>query len=252
LEIGCKWEGEIKGNPQTTYKGNIRIPYVSDENDDDDFEVSVTVDGTSNNHDLVKDGVRTKVIPFLKEKIPQMLQELRGVASGKTKLPPKKQVSIKLDAPDVLLQTQPKSQTPKTPPQPKGYESFTITEKFLCRPRDLFECLVETNRVKAYAGGDAIVSQEKGGKFRLFGGSVEGENVEVESPKKLVQKWRFNTWPEGHYSIVTITLEEKDSKTVLKLTQTGVPIEDKERTEKGWPANFWTRIKGIFGYGSML
>jgi len=185
-----------------------------------------------------------------------MLQELKGVAQEKTKLPPK-QPSVKENSPSPQESPTPvvaaSSISPKAPssnvlvPQ---FESFTITEKFLCRPEDLFECFVDSNHVKAYTGGDAIVSKEKGGKFKLFGGSVEGENVEVEYPKKLVQKWRFNTWPEGHYSTVTITFEEKDSKTVCKLTQTGVPKEDRERTEKGWTGNFWSRIKGIFGYGS--
>lgn len=42
-----------------------------------------------------------------------------------------------------------------------------------------------------------MVSREKGGKFKLFSGSVEGEIVDIDYPNKLVQKWRFSTWPEG-------------------------------------------------------
>jgi hypothetical protein len=38
---------------------------------------------------------------------------------------------------------------------------------------------MDTNRVRAYAGGDSVVSKEKGGKFSLFSGSVTGENIEV-------------------------------------------------------------------------
>jgi activator of HSP90 ATPase len=83
-------------------------------------------------------------------------------------------------------------------------------------------------------------------------------------PRKIVQKWRFNTWSEGTfilqsnvtvaglYSTVTIELEEKDGKTLLKLEQSGVPEEDRERTENGWSINFWRRIKGIFGYGPIM
>jgi len=244
LEVNLKWEGEFKSNLGTTYKGTVNIPYISEENDDDDFEVRVEIEGSSKDHDEMRTQWRSKAIPFLKEKIPQVLQELRGVATGKTKLPPKKQTGIKLDATPTL--------SPQMPTPPKGYESFTLSEKFRCSSVDLFECFVDSNRVKAYAGGDALVSREKGGKFSLFGGSVQGENLEVDYPKKLVQKWRFSSWPEGHYSIVTLVLDEKDGKTICKLTQAGVPVEDRERTEKGWPTNFWTRIKGIFGYGSIV
>jgi activator of HSP90 ATPase len=253
LEIDLKWEGELKSKSGKTFKGSVNVPYISEENDDDDFEVKVTVEETGSDAETLRQEARTKLISFLKEKIPQMLQEMRGTATGKTKLPPKTQVPMKLDAVAPTAPPTEKAATVvKEPPKPKGYESFTVTEKFLCSPTDLFECFIDNARVKAYAGGDASVSREKGGKFRLFGGSVEGENVEVDYPKKLVQKWRFSTWPDGHYSTVTITLDEKDGKTICKLTQAGVPSEDKERTERGWSTNFWTRIKGIFGYGSML
>jgi len=252
LEINFNWEGELKASPGKIYKGHVNIPYISEENDDDDFEIKVVADGDSKEGETMRTEVRSIVIPLLKERVPQMLQEMRGVATGKTKLPPKKQTAMKLDAVDTSLSAAPKKESPKVIPQPKGLESFTLTEKFRCRPVDLFECFVEPNRVRAYAGGDATVSREKGGKFSLFGGSVQGENIEVDYPKKLVQKWRFNSWAEGHYSTVTITLEEKDGKTICKLTQAGVPTEDRERTERGWGANFWSRIKGVFGFGSLL
>jgi len=121
----------------------------------------------------------------------------------------------------------------------------------MCSPRDLYECLIVPVRVKAYAGGDADISGQPGSKFTLFGGSVTGEIVEANSPTKLVQKWRFSSWPSGYFSTVTIQLEEKDGKTILKLSHEGVPEEDKDRTESGWSANFWKRIRGVFGYGSL-
>jgi hypothetical protein len=45
-------------------------------------------------------------------------------------------------------------------------------------------------------------------------------------------------------------LEAKEGKTILSLSQTGVPASDKEHTEAGWTTNFWSRIKGIFGFGA--
>jgi activator of HSP90 ATPase len=127
--------------------------------------------------------------------------------------------------------------------------SFTLSEKFVCRPMDLFECFMDENRVRAYAGGDARVSREAGGKFSLFGGAVQGELVELEPAKRITQKWRFSHWPEGKYSNVKIEFEEKSGKTVLKLEHTNLPADDKERTEQGWRSNFFVRIRGVFGYG---
>jgi len=76
--------------------------------------------------------------------------------------------------------------------------------------------------------------------------------LEVIPNKKISQKWRFSTWPENLYSIVTIELEDKNGKTIVKIEQTGIPNDDKERTEMGWRENFFRRIKGVFGYGTMM
>ena len=65
-------------------------------------------------------------------------------------------------------------------------------------------------------------------------------------------RWRFKTWPVEHYSTVTIELCEKDSGTELKLTQTGVPEAEYERTKQGWNNYYWEAIKQTFGFGARL
>jgi activator of HSP90 ATPase len=92
----------------------------------------------------------------------------------------------------------------------------------------------------------------------MFSGSVEGENVSLtpfDSSKgaaQIVWKWRFNTWQPGHYSTVTIDLEDKDGATELLLTQIGVPEEEMERTEKGWKGLLFDRLKAMMGGSVML
>jgi activator of HSP90 ATPase len=258
LDVTIKWEGTLNSTGLNT-KGTIHMPYISEENDDDDFEVKLTVEGDSKDHDKLKDLLRKEVIPILKQKVPAMLKALREVAIGSTKLPPKQQPSNKLDKLDsspveVAKTTPTPTPTPSVTSKPSSgprVVSITVSEKFVCRPMDLFQCFIEPNRVKAYAGGDATIEGTKGGKFSLFGGAVKGEFAELEPPSKIVQKWRFASWPEGHFSTVTMEFEEKNGKTNFKLTQTGIPEDDKERTEGGWKDNFLRRIKGVFGYGSL-
>jgi len=250
LDVSLQWEGTWLPTSKSA-KGSIRMPYISEENKEDDFEIQVTVDEGQDETLPLKDELRKNVIPVLKEKVPIMLMELKEVTSQKTKLPPKQQPITSKALESVEINTKSVTTNVTKIRGPK-LVSFQCREKFVCSPRDLFECLTVPARVKAYAGGDAIVSSEKGGKFKLFGGSVEGEIIEIDPPKKIVQKWRFSTWPEGLYSTVKIELEEKDGKTHLLLEQTGVPEDDKERTENGWSANFWRRIKGIFGFGPIV
>ena len=41
-----------------------------------------------------------------------------------------------------------------------------------------------------------------GGAFSMFNGTVSGTYREVDPPKRIVQDWRFNHWPEGCLSKV--------------------------------------------------
>jgi len=255
LDVSIKWEGTLVSTGSTG-KGTVHLPYISEENDDTDFEIKVSVDGDTNDQEKLKDLFRSQIIPILKEKIPSFLTQLREVALGQTKLKLKQAPATKLDQLEqtVAAKVEEKKVVKTTSSKPAGprLTSVSVSDKFVCRPMDVFVCFIETNRVKAYAGGDAQMSGEKGGKFSLFGGAVTGENVEIDMPKKLVQKWRFSSWPEGHYSTVTLEFEEKNGKTIVKLTQVDIPEEDKERAETGWKDNFFKRIKGIFGLGPLV
>jgi len=253
MDVSIQWEGTLKSNG-TICKGVAKIPNISDENDEDDFTVSLTVEEENKDRGNLKDELRALIIPFLKEKVPQVIRALRDVTQQHTKLELKQN---KPESPDV-----PKAETPKEilkkemkpSKESSGPKliSFTVKDKFYCSGMDLFECFLHPGRVRAYAGGDSQIGMKTGDKFKMFGGSVEGENLEIVPGKKIVQKWRFSSWPANHYSTVTIDIDEKGGKSNLTLTQKDVPDSDKDRAEGGWNENFFKRIKGIFGYGPLV
>jgi len=53
----------------------------------------------------------------------------------------------------------------------------------------------------------------------------------------------------GHHSKVTISMDQKDDRTELKLIQTGIPEEDFERTKEGWKQFYWGNMKRTFCWG---
>jgi activator of HSP90 ATPase len=71
--------------------------------------------------------------------------------------------------------------TATTTSKPSGPKlvNVELSDKFICRPMDLYLCFVDTNRVKAYAGGDTVMNPSVGGSFKLFGGAVHGEFLEL-------------------------------------------------------------------------
>ena len=68
----------------------------------------------------------------------------------------------------------------------------------------------------------------------------------------MCMRWRNKSWPEEHYSEVTLTLSEHEGQTTLQLNQTGVPESEYDRTYEGWSRYYWDSIKQIFGYGTRL
>lgn len=87
--------------------------------------------------------------------------------------------------------------------------SIKIKEKFQCRAEDLYNALTKIEMVVAFTRGPAQLQAEKDGKFELFGGNIIGTFAELIPGQKIVQKWRYKQWPAGHFSKVTMKIEEK-------------------------------------------
>jgi activator of HSP90 ATPase len=130
--------------------------------------------------------------------------------------------------------------------------NLSTTEEFKCSVDELYRALTDKEMVRAFTQNMAQLDAEKGGRFVMFNGNVSGEFTELVLNKKIEMRWRFKTWPDEHYSNVTIDLTQKDDGTELRLTQTGVPTSEYDRTKEGWQNYYWKSIKQTFGYGAFI
>ena len=78
---------------------------------------------------------------------------------------------------------------------------------------------------------------------------MSGKFVELDEPKKIVQEWRLQQWPEGHHSLLEIRFEENavDGVTVMKVQWEGVPVGQEEVTRRNWGEYYVRSIKTTFG-----
>lgn len=110
---------------------------------------------------------------------------------------------------------------------------------------------MDPQRIAAFTRSPPKVFEgaQQGGKFELFGGNVSGEYVELQKPTKIVQKWRLNQWPAGHYSTLNIEFDQNDVDhvTVMRVTWTGVPVGQEEVTKRNWLEYYVKSIKQTFG-----
>ena len=114
-------------------------------------------------------------------------------------------------------------------------------------PHEVYEALMDSKKHANFTGSPASISRQVGGKFTAYDGSLEGTNLELVPDKKIVQSWRSDDWPEGHYSRVSFSLREMAGGTRLAFTQTGIPENNYEDVRRGWHEYYWDPMKQMLG-----
>jgi activator of HSP90 ATPase len=102
---------------------------------------------------------------------------------------------------------------------------------------------MDSKKHSEFTGSDACISRKVGARFTVYGGEIEGKNLELVPDRKIVQSWRYGDWPEGHYSRVTFLLQEVKEGTRLTFTQRGVPDEHYDDIAQGWRDYYWAPMK---------
>ncbi|KHN45421.1 Activator of 90 kDa heat shock protein ATPase like 1 [Glycine soja] len=263
ISLTLNWQGEAKDSQGTSLlkvDGTVEIPYISDENADEDPEVRVTVNDEGPVGMRIKDAMLSKGKPLILEKVRVWVQSMAKGGPVKEELEPKKVAPSTTTTTTTTTTTATKKEEKKEKEkekEKKGRKSIGMTERFNCRAKDLYEILMDENRWKGFTQSNARISKEVGGEFSIFDGSVTGTNLELQEAKLIVQRWRFGSWNDGVQSTVRLVFEEPEAGvTVVKLTHTDVPEEDRygnatvvENTERGWRDLIFQRIRAVFGFG---
>lgn len=107
----------------------------------------------------------------------------------------------------------------------------------------VWEALTNSKIIGDWGGGPAKMSEKEGFKFSLWGGDIFGTNLKSVNGKMLKQVWYGGKWDKP--STVTFDLKEKNGITSLKLSQTGVPMEDVSDIDSGWDDYYLGPLKQL-------
>ncbi|XP_075508780.1 uncharacterized protein LOC142545464 [Primulina tabacum] len=246
-------------------EGSVEVPYISDENAGEDPDIRVTIKDDGPVGKRLREGFLAKGKPFVFEKIREYVDAMAKGGPAKDDLECKKVVAKKasFSSPSTDASNVEKNSTlavkenKKEEKKKEGFKTITMSEKFYCRAKDMYEILMDENRWKGFTQSNARISKEVWGEFSIFDGSVTGRNLELQEGKYIVQNWRFGSWPDGIVSKVSLTFEEPESGvTIVKLTHIDIPVEDRygnatvvENTERGWRDLIFHKIRAVFGFG---
>jgi len=133
---------------------------------------------------------------------------------------------------------------------------ISLKDTFDCDPGRLFDIFTDPQLIAAWTKSPVDFQLTRGANFRLFGGNVSGVVEDFNPGVSLKLQWRFQSWVEGHFSQIDVTLENNTSaaagvKTTFRLEQSGVPSDQEQATIEGWKRNIFSAIKATFGVGEL-
>ena len=96
-----------------------------------------------------------------------------------------------------------------------------------------------------FTGGKARISRKEGGRFSVYDGYASGKNLKLVPDREIVQTWRADDWPAGHFSRISFKLTRTRTGTKLVFAQTGVPAKQYADIKQGWIDFYWKPMKEL-------
>nr|CAG4641866.1 EOG090X09QT [Eurycercus lamellatus] len=257
--LNLKWKGTLTGSTKGV-EGSIVIPNLSDENDAEEVDVNVTISTSGPEADTLKDLMRHLGTKLIREQLAKYIKSLKEDFTQGMILPKKENGTQNGDVSKSMKEVGVKLPVSNSTPDMKQLQiatkidtqTYEYNQNFKCPPMELYNVLTLPELMRAFTNAPLKVESTVGGKFTLFDGQITGQFTELVPNKKIAQKWRFKTWPEGHHSLVTIQLKDEGDSTELTLKQSGIPSSEYEKTVEGWQRYYWEAIKRTFGFGAFL
>lgn len=120
-----------------------------------------------------------------------------------------------------------------------GPGEVVMTERIRATPEQVWDYLVEPEKLVRWMGIEARIDARPGGEFWLdvTGGDIAaGSYVVVDRPHRIVVTWGWEgsaEVPPGS-STVSFTLTAEGGETVVELVHTGLPGDQDARHAEGW------------------
>jgi uncharacterized protein YndB with AHSA1/START domain len=165
----------------------------------------------------------------------------KPTSSGQTKSrSPKKAEKPSAEAPE-------QTSSRRAPAAEKKLDALRLTALFSVSPERIYDAWLDAVEHGLLTGGAATGSPEVGGRHTAWDGYIEGTNVELERPSKIVQTWRTTEFPEdAEDSRLEITLVPEGDGTLLVLHHTSIPEGQGARYESGWETHYFEPMRKYF------
>ena len=125
--------------------------------------------------------------------------------------------------------------------------SFTVSAEIPASKEAIYNAWLDSKQhAKMTNTNKALASTKVGGTFMAHDGYITGTNKELVPYSKIVQVWRTVEFKDDEEdSIIEVTLEEKNSNTLVTLTHSNLP-PDGGHYESGCVTHYFEPMKEYF------
>ncbi|KAJ5595337.1 uncharacterized protein N7459_001545 [Penicillium hispanicum] len=255
VKLSLEYSGKTKDGEDVS--GSINIPEVAHDTEEDEYVFEVENHADAASKQPVKDLVRSKIIPQLRQALVKLAGALITEHGKDLQHAPGVNPSSGFASPTVHPQTK-KNEAPATTTTTSttgkvavNTTTVTASDEFRTTAEELYNTFTDPQRIAAFTRGPPrqFEGAQIGGKFAIFDGNVTGEYVKLDAPKQITQKWRLAQWPAEHFSTLEINFDQNDvdGVTQMRVSWSGVPIGQEDVTKQNWDMYYVRSIKQTFG-----
>ncbi|KAJ5899078.1 hypothetical protein N7495_003822 [Penicillium taxi] len=256
VKLSLEYSGKTKDAEDVT--GSISIPEVAHDTEEDEYVFEIENHADASSKQPVKDLVRSKIIPQLREALYKLTGALITEHAKDIQHAPGADPSASFPKtpvhPQPSTKVAPSTTTTSTSTNGKvaiNTTTVTASDEFRTTAEELYNTFTDPQRISAFTRGAPrqFEGATPGGKFAIFDGNVTGEYVKLDAPKQIIQKWRLAQWPADHFSTQKIDFDQNDvdGVTQMRVEWSGVPIGQEDVTKQNWDMYYVRSIKQTFG-----
>lgn len=124
---------------------------------------------------------------------------------------------------------------------------FKLSAIIPASPQEIYDAWLDSLTHSEMTGSAAILSDEIGAEVSAWDGYITGRNLDLVPGERIVQSWRTTEFADEHEdSIITLTLEDVDSGTLVTLVHSNVPEEQTSYEQGGWQEYYFEPMKAYF------
>lgn len=259
IKLHLEYEGKTKDGSDVS--GSINVPEVAHDTEPYEYVFDIDIFSESKDKQPVKDLVRSKIVPQLRETFqtlgPALIQEHgKDIQHAQGSNPSSGFATPTWHPGKERVPTPVSSNTMTSGKSSVNTTTVTANDEFRTTADEMFQTFTDPQRLAAFTRAPPRLFEgaKPGAKFSIFDGNVSGEFLSLDAPKKIVQKWRLAQWPEGHVSTQEIFFDQNDVDRVtnMRVTWSGVPVGQEDVVRRNWEGYYVRSIKQTFGFGTIL